>query len=264
MSSTQQPAAGDKDRNPRRRRPGSSRRRPTGPKKEEGAVPSEPRERKERPASLPFPPELVGKKTNGLVAAIVRRGRLKFGFINLGLEEKAEGEATRIYFSFANLTEEDLFLRRGYPVEFVVLSDEKGRPYASDIKLTENGKVVAAEREAAITQQRLERGAEEHSAPKRERAPRERRERKPVEPRLLVLRVTCEGKSETKAIEFDVAQSVGKLKNVACTEFEAPVHYNVFHVSKEAPAGVFLTKAILVTLSANDTLHLAVPKDVAN
>jgi len=261
MSSAQQPTTGDKERNPRRRRPGGSRRRTTGPRKSEGeATSAEPRVRKERPVSLPFPMELIGKKSVGLVAAIVRRGRLKFGFINLGLEEKPETETARIYFSFDHLSDADLFLRRGYPVEFVSLADEKGRPYANEIKLTENGKQVAAEREATISQQRLERSAEESSAPKRERAPRERRERKAVEPRPLSLTVTCDGKSGSKIIEFDVAQSVGKLKNVACTEFEAPIHYNVFHVAKEGQ--VFLTKAILVTLSARDTIHLAEPKDV--
>jgi len=268
MSSAQIPQSEDRKKNSRRRKPsGGSRRR--APKKDgessgEPRAPREPRVKVERAPSLPVPSDLVGKRTVGLVSAIVRRGRLKFGFISLGTEEIAENESVKIYFSFESLSDPNLFLRRGYPVEFTVNLDEKGRSFASDIMLTAAGVTVAAEREAAIAQRKLERGAEEKfDGPKKERAPREPRERKPLEEKPVVLKVTCEGKSEVKFIEFNMAQSVGKLKNIATTHFDAPVHYNVFHLSPAAPQGVFLTKSILVKLNTNDAIHLAEPKDVA-
>lgn len=213
---------------------------------------------------------MIGRNANGLVSTVVRRGRLRFGFISLGLEEKPDEESVRIYFSFDNLTEPDVILRRGYPVEFSVLSDDKGRAFASGVKLTAAGKTVAANREVEIAASKAERAAANASLPprepreKKERAPREEkapreprvrapRERKPVEPRLVVLKVTCQGSSDAKFIEFDLAQSIGKLKNVATTAFEAPVTYNVFHNN------VFLSRAITAELKANDTIHLGEP-----
>jgi len=262
MSSSQDAKTGDAaEKSARRRRPAGNRRRPAGgrPKRTEGedAAPgAEPRERvkRERPATVPVPPEMVGKSSVGWVTDIIRRGRLKFGFINVGPDEKPVGEVPRIYFSFENLAETDSFLRRGYPVEFTIQNDEKARPYAANVKLTAKGRELAAEKEAAIAKQKAERG----DAPRR--APRER---KPMEERLVVLKVTCEGKAEEKSIEFNVAQSVGKLKNVACTAFEAPITYNVFHVSAENPKGEYLTKSVLSKMNSGDAIRLAEPTEEA-
>jgi len=260
MSSSQDAKTGDAEKSARRRRPTGNRRRFAGrPKRAEGedAAPgTEPRERvkRERPETVPVPPEMVGKAAVGFVTDIIRRGRLKFGFINVGAEEKPVGEVPRIYFSFENLAEPDSFLRRGYPVEFTIQNDEKARPFAAGVKLTAKGKELAAEKEAAIAQQKAERG----DAPRR--APRER---KPQEERLVTLKVTCEGKAEEKSIEFNVAQSVGKLKNVACTAFEAPITYNVFHVTKENRNGEYLTKSVLSKMNDGDAIRLAEPTEEA-
>jgi hypothetical protein len=256
MSSSQDAKTGDKEKSTRRRSTGSGRRRNNrGPKKAEDATgaagETTERVKRERPASIPVPPELVGKSAVGYVTDIVRRGRFRFGFINIGAEEKPVGEVPRIYFNFESLAESEPYLRRGYLVEFTVQNDEQGRPFASGVKLTEKGKELAKEREAKIAEQRAERG----EAPKR--APRERRP--PMEDRNVVLKVTCQGKSEEKSIEFNVAQSVGKLKNVACTAFEAPITYNVFHVTKENPKGEFLTKSVLSKMNDGDAIHLAEP-----
>jgi len=171
-----------------------------------------------------------------------------------------------VYFNFENQADPTVFIRRGYPVEFTTKLDDKQRTSAFDVKLTEAGKVMAVEREASIAQKKAERIAS-GEADKGEKKPRAARERKPrpprepVEDRFVTLKVTCAGFSETKNIEFNLAQSVGKLKNVALTAFGAPVTLNVFHVTSANPAGEYLTKAILNTLTANDTIHLGEPKN---
>jgi len=254
MSSSQDAKTGDREKSDRRRRSGASRRRgPRGPRKSEDAEGGEERVKKERPASIPVSPEMVGRAAVGYITDIIRKGRFRFGFINVGAEEKPVGEVPRIYFNFEGVSDTDAFLRRGYPVEFTVQNDEQGRPFAAGVKLTAKGREMAAEKEAKLAQARAERG----EAP---RAPREPRERKPHEERLVVLKVTCQGKSEEKSIEFDVGQSVGKLKNVACTAFEAPIIYNVFHVTKENPKGEFLTKAIMSKMNHGDAIRLAEPE----
>jgi hypothetical protein len=201
------------------------------------------------------PDEVVGQTKVGVVSAIIRKGRVKFGFINFGNGPEIDEAAPRIYFSFTNVAEADTVIRRGYIVTFKVAKDETGRPFADGVTLTAEGKVIAAAREIEVTQRRAER--KEGDAPKAERAPRER---KPVEDKFVNLSVTCEGKTGAKTIQFNAAQSIGKLKNIATTEFEAPVEYNVFHVTAENPDGVFLTKAILNTLAENSKIHLAAPK----
>ena len=244
-----------------RRRPNGGRRRgprkPAG-EKAEGAVAeaAAPRERRERPESIPVPAAFVGQTKVGVVSAIIRKGRVRFGFINICAGPEIDENTPRIYFSFAQLADAATTIRRGYVVSFKVSNDEQGRAFAEYIALTEEGKKIAAAKEADIAQKRVERPVVEGEAAVK-RAPRERRV---AEDKLVTLNVTCEGKTGTKAIEFNFAQSVGKLKNIATTAFDAPVEYNVFHVSAANPAGVFLTKAILVTLGAGDQLHLAAPK----
>jgi len=188
---------------------------------------------------------------------IIRKERARFGFIHIGDGSKPSAEVPRIYFSLSNLKDSNFIVRKGYPVQFICKEDDQKRIYAADVELTEAGKAVADEREAEITAKRAER-ANDPSNENNER--RVRRPRKPIEDKLVTLKVTCEGKPSEKLIEFNLAQSVGKLKNVATSEFEAPLHYNVFYKSSANSEEVFLTRAILVTLNPNDWIHLAEPK----
>jgi len=264
MSSFQDTQAEEKKRNPRRRRTGGGNRRRPAPKDGEAATERAARPKVERPPAVPFPSELIGKVSHGIVSTVVIRGRLKYGFISLGDEEKED--APRVYFNFENQADPSVFIRRGYPVEFTTKLDEKDRTSAFDVKLTEAGKAISVEREAAIAQKKAERIAagEAEKGEKKPRAPRERKPRPtrdPVEDRFVTLKVTASGHTESKNIEFNLAQSVGKLKNVALTAFGVPVTYNVFHVTAANPEGEYLTKAILNTLTANDTIHLGEPKN---
>jgi len=233
-----------------RRRPSGNKKR--GPRKSADGADAVPREKKERPESVPVPASDVGKEKVGVVSAIIRKGRVKFGFINFGNGPEIDEAAPRIYFNFTQMADAAVTIRRGYVVSFKVAQDETGRPFAENIALTEEGKQIAAARDEEIAARKAARPAEESDKPKR--APRER---KPLEEKPITLTVSCEGSGETKAITFNMAQSIGKLKNIATTAFDAPVTYNVFHVSNEGQ--VFLTKAILVTLSEGARIHLAAP-----
>ena len=203
---------------------------------------------------------------------MVRKGRLRFGFIHIGDITKPEDEKPRIYFNFDEFADKSVTPRRGYVIQLTCSVDDKGRSYASAISLTEEGKVIAAEREAAIALKRAEKPAapavegsgvapDAASAPKRRSssAPRERRprERRVVEGKKINLIVSCVGHSEEKPIVVDLAQSIGKLKSNAALLFDAPNHYNIFHND------AFLTKAVLNTLQENDKIRLDEPKEVA-
>lgn len=133
---------------------------------------------------------MLGKTAEGIVSAVVRKGRLRFGFIHIGDIDKPEEEKPRIYFNFEEFVDKAVVPRRGYLVQFTCSTDEKSRSFASAITLTAEGKTLAAEREAAIALKRAEKQAapevpagEEKavvkrvstSAPPRERKPRERR-----------------------------------------------------------------------------------------
>lgn len=241
-----------------RRRPSGSRKR--GPRKSaaEGTTgeAAAPRERKERPESTPVPPSFVGQNKVGVVSAIVRKGRVKFGFINICNGPEIDEAAPRIYFNFAALADSAVTIRRGYIVSFKVSADETQRAFAENIALTEEGKKVAAAKDAEIAARRTTKPAEAEDSEKPKRAPRER---KPQPERLVNVVVTCEGKPGSQTLSINQAQSVGKLKNVATTAFEAPVEYNVFHIA--ADGHVFMTKAILVALQEGDKIHLAAPKE---
>lgn len=235
-----------------------ARRRSRKPRDTEDRTDQPAAERKPRPESIPVPAEFVGKTMTGVVSAIIRKGRLRFGFIHIGAGPEIDEAAPRIYFSFSRLSDTNTTIRRGYVVSFLIAADEQGRAFADAIDLTEEGKVIAAEKEVEIARRRVEnpREGEEAGAPRRER-----RERRPVEEKLVTLRVTCEGKADVKLITFNVAQTVGKVKNVATSEFDAPVEFNVFHVTAENPTGVFLTKALLSSLAENETIHLGAPRE---
>jgi hypothetical protein len=280
MSSFQDTQAEDQKKNDRRRPNGGGRKRPVG-ERAEGAAERTERPKVDRPPAVPFPAELMDKTSTGIVNATVRRGRVKFGFINLGNDEKAN-DVPRIYFSFENVPDTDVILRRGYPVTFTAKTDDKGRTHAVDVKLTEAGKPIAAEREAYVAQKKADRAAANAAAaaaaaakpkaakaPKEARAPREKREtaprapRPPREDRPMTIKVTCEGHKEAKNVEVNLAQSVGRLKAVAMAAFEGcPATYNVYHIGPDG-SEVYLTRSLLNKLTSNDTVHLGEPKEKA-
>jgi len=165
-------AAGGEDKKPRRnrgRRSGASRRRGGGKKGGEGgdaAEAKEPREKKERPPSTPVPPDFIGQTKTGVVSVIVRKGRVRFGFIHLCPGPEIDEAAPRIYFSFNDLADSDVTVRRGYIVTLKCSKDEQDRAYATEIALTEEGKTIAAEREAEIAKRKVENAAEGGEKPK--------------------------------------------------------------------------------------------------
>jgi len=290
--------AEDKKTNPRRRRPaGGGRRRP-----EEAAPPAErveraPRPKVERPPAVPFPDNLIGKVSTGVVNSVVRRGKFKFGFINLGTTDEDATDVPRVYFTMEDATGNEFILRRGYPVEFTAKHDEKGRVNAADIKLTDRD--VAVERESLVAQKKAERAERYAANPELEKADREAREkryrdrrqqrggrgsgarpareireprearpprepREPREDRLVTIRVTCAGQNESKKLEINLNHSVGRLKAVCLTAFEgAPGTLLLYHVSPENPEGTFLTRSILNKLTESDTIHLGESREKA-
>jgi len=272
-----------------RRRPQRNRTRKPKAAGEEGAPASarsensQKREKKERPPReprerVPVPAELVGQTRTGTIVDVVLRGAAGFGFIEID-------NGVRVHFRLAPFTEGNEFkARRGYEVSFTGDKDEKDRVYASNVRLTANGRAQAAEREAKIAADKAanpapektrrprreskegvpkearapkpaEGGADAAPKEKKARKPRERRERpiRPEDDRTLSLRVTCQGRAETHTVQAHLAQSIGKLKHAATEAFGAPVNYNVFHND------VMLTKATLRTLQDNDTVHIKEP-----
>jgi len=198
---------------------------------------------------------------NGIISAVVRKGRLRFGFIHIGEIELPEEDKPRIYFNFEEFVDKTVIPRRGYIVEFTCKADDKGRPYASEVSLTEEGKVYAAEREAAIAAKKAERvvEGEGNTRPASTSAPRERRprEKRIVEGKKITLLVGLVGGKERKEIVVDLSQSIGRLKTNAAALFEAPNHFNVFHND------TFLTKAILIGLNDRDLILIGEPRETA-
>lgn len=210
---------------------------------------------------------MLGKKATGIVATVVKKGRYNFGFITLGAE--GDASAPTIYFNPTAVVDTNLFLRKGYEVELVVGKDEDGRTSAKEIKLTAAGEKTKVERDAAFEARRAERAAAPAPAAaaavaggEEDRKPRVRKPRPPAaEGTPLSLKVTCQGHAGEKTVDVHNLISVGRLKGISTTAFEAPVAYNVYHVPKDGSAHVFLTKAVLSTLSNGDKIHLAEPKE---
>ena len=158
--------------------------------------------------SPPVPPSIIGQTVTGKICDIVKRGRGQFGFIFIG--EGSRAETPRIYFSFKDYNEENFPPHRGYLVEFECAEDDAKRAYASNVRLTAKGIEEASERNAKYPSI-----AEKEKEPGDERERRGRRPKKDLgEGRSVVLKVTCEGMSETKQVTADVTQSLGrKLAN---------------------------------------------------
>ena len=219
---------------------------------EAGEKNMEPRVPREIIPSPPFPLDQLGKTVNGKICDIVKRGRGQFGFIYVG--EGPHSETPRVYFSFKEYSEAQFPPRRGYLVEFECAVDDSDRVFASNVRLTEAGMKEAHERELKYLtnpENRREPGL----------GPRERRQRKDEdEGRNVVLKVTCEGETETKQVTANVAQSIGKLKHSATVEFSAPIEYQVFcRITPENPEGVLLSRSILNEMSDNDVIHIRPP-----
>lgn len=216
---------------------------------ETGERSQEPRTAREIIPSPPFPLAKIGETVSGKICDIVKRGRGQFGFIYVG--EGPHSETPRVYFSFKEYTETKFPPRRGYLVEFECAEDDTDRVFASNVRLTTAGMKEAEEREEKYLSNpdsRREQNGER----------RERRQRKDEEEgRNVVLKVTCEGESETKQVTANVAQSIGKLKHAATVEFSAPIEFQVFcRITPESPDGILLSRSILNEMSDNDVIHI--------
>jgi hypothetical protein len=212
--------------------------------------------------------QFSGQKVVGIVSTVIRKGRIKFGFINIVDSSKPTNEEQpRIYFNFTYLTDPSTTIRKGYEVAFECKLDESGRSFASGIGLTEEGVKIAAAREEAIalegrgSDKKQLAGAggagEAAGAAPRKRAPRlrSRGSRSAVVPgreqRLVSLAVVLEGKpEEVKSVQADLNQSVGVLKTEAVLLFSAAQTLKVFY------QGEYLTTKQFEQLKENDLIEL--------
>lgn len=182
---------------------GGGRARPTEDTKGSDEEPAQPRETIMSPS---VPKSMIGTTVTGKICDIVKRGRGQFGFILIG--EGSRSETPRIYFSFKDYTEANYPPRRSYLVEFECSEDDSERAFASNVRLTAEGLKEASERDA-----KYQANSETKKEPTGER--RVRRPRKDVgEGRTVVLKVTCEGMTETKQVTANVTQSIGKIANL--------------------------------------------------
>jgi len=267
VAASSEPAAGKSDNRRRRRRPGpdANRKRKGGGKKAEGenSATDDAGEKPERPKReyIDVPADMIGTKQVGIVSVVVRKGPVRFGFILIGdgVDVDAVEKAPRIYFSFSNIKESGLIMRRGYLVTFTCKKDDKDRTFADEIELTEEGKTIQVAREERIAQRKAENPDGDRPARQKkvraERAP-------PPEPRMVKLRVSCEGMgNEEKVVEVNAAQSVAKLKNAACTAFNTSLDLNVYFVPSAGLSEMtFLSREQKAALADNDRIHLAAKK----
>lgn len=243
----------------RRTRGARSRRRPVGngKKAEDNETPAEdkskPRRVRSEVKSLPVPVELVGKEATGKIFDIIKRFQAGYGFIFIDTENSSPKEKPKIYFNLKDFDETEFAARRGYLVKFTILKDEKDRFYATTIKLTEEGKAGAIQREARIAATRAEDEAEGKIT---EAKPR--RARNPPNESVVNLQVSCEGKKEVHTIAAKQYQSIGGLKYAAAELFGVPMTYTIFcQKSAENPNGVKLNKVILKGMQDGDSVFMA-------
>ena len=200
--------------------------------------------------SPPFPIGDLGKTVSGKICDIVKRGRGQFGFIYVG--EGSHSETPRVYFSFKEYTETKFPPRKGYLVEFECAEDDTDRVFAQNVRLTTVGLKEAAEREEKFLSN-PDNIRKDQNGERRER----RQKKEELDGRSVVLKVTCEGETETKQVTANTAQSIGKLKHSATVEFCAPIDFQVFcRITPETPEGVLLSRAILIEMSDNDLIHI--------
>jgi hypothetical protein len=262
MSSEQPASAEQNRRSPRQRREPSDQapiRRRRGPRKDGNTKASEEdvtvrRTRKPRPENIPVSNEMVGETLTGIVLSVIRKGKMRFGFIGIGKDITNEQEMPRIYFNIMELSDRSVFLRRGYEVQFEVKKDSQDRPFASGIILTEDGKKVAAEREEYIAKRRAENPEEQGKRSTRDR-------RTPGEDKVVSIRISCEGKTDIRTMEFNLRDSMGRLKAAVSKEFDVETPMNLYLVTKDNPTGLFLTKQLLASMDPSDIVNLSEKKE---
>ena len=155
-------------------------------------------------------------------------------------------------------------VRRGYQVDFSVTKDEKDRPFATDVKLTAEGRVAAVEREATIagTKVEVKEGKENKEVNKESAAPRQKKERKPrvLDERTVSLVVSAQGKSDFQVVA-QLSQSIGKLKFSCVEGLGVPTDYNIYCDRSSAnPKGIMLTKALLRNMKDGDKIFMVPPE----
>lgn len=200
--------------------------------------------------SPPFPLAQLGQTVSGKICDVVKRGRGQFGFIYVG--EGSHSETPRVYFNYKEYTETKYPPRKGYLVEFECSEDDSDRVFARNVRLTTIGLKEAADRDEKFLSSR-------DNTPKEQNGERKERRQKKEDSdgRSVVLKVTCEGESETKQVTANTSLSIGKLKHSATMEFCAPIEFQVFcRITSETPDGVLLSRAILNEMSDNDVIHI--------
>lgn len=204
----------------------------------------------------------------------------------MGEEVKAGPTTPKVYFSCAKLEDKTVVLKGGYNVKFVTQVDDQDRQYAAQVSLTSKGVEMAATREAANAESKKKQsedrkeseeakaekagngrrrrkgkkaeGNEENVEKKEKKEKKERQPRPPRPAKNLKFSVTCEGKAETKEVEFDTNQSLGKLKRILTAEFETPSTYLIYVGST---SNDLLTNAVLRQMEAGASLYFAPAKE---
>jgi hypothetical protein len=261
----------------RKRRPQPNRRPPqknaTEPKAAPATQEAEPVTRvpKERAPSYKWPAESLGKSFTGTVFSIIRRGKFNFGFISLSTaSDYIDEKYPRVYFNPSLVGTEQLYLRRGYQVQFEAKNDQEGRSIASNITLTEEGTKTKADREAYLAQKKAERAAapapartneadNNNDETAKQSNPRKRPVRKQRGPRpegrKVSLQVSCEGSTETKTVEADLGLPISSLRNRSCALFSVPTTHGVYFNNE------FLSKTSYQNLQDGNKIHLAAKKE---
>ena len=114
------PAEGEKTSSRRRLRRRGPKKAAEGGEDSEGKR-TEEREKREplpRPETVPIPSEMVGEVSVGYITAIIKKGKVRFGFIHLGEELNQDPATPRVYFSFLELADKTVTLRKGYNVSW--------------------------------------------------------------------------------------------------------------------------------------------------
>ncbi len=218
---------------------------------------------------------LVGKTVTGTIEKVIY-AKAKFGFIYLNDGKPLTDNTPRIYYSFKNYTNlPDFPPKVSYEVEFQVEKDESGRTFAGNIKLTAAGMAAAVARKETLAKREAEsksksEGQAAAKAAKKdaaaggaavatkdgegEKKKKTKKPRKKVDPATLksvVLKATCDGKSETKDVPATIGVSLGALKVAATTAFGVADTYKIYTAS-----GELLSRTIFKGYNDGDKIHL--------
>jgi len=249
-----------------------------GKKEENNAAASTPKEVTEKKPVIEYKQvsdSLVGKTASGTIEKVIY-AKAKFGFIYLNDGKPLTDNTPRIYYNFKNYTNlPDFPPKVSYEVEFQVEKDENGRTFAGNIKLTAAGLAAATARKEAFAKQMetetkskadaqaakavkakeaTSGGAAVATKDEGEKKKKSKKPRKKVDPATLksvVLKVTCDGKSETKDVTATIGVSLGALKVAATTAFGVADSYKIY-----AANGELLSRAIFKGYNDGDKIHL--------